>query len=126
MIGGGQLIHGQGRSAMRTAKFTASNQINEKVIRAWMLAAVTLDSAGPATKPKKKKRPEPAVPPALAAALAKNAKARHTFAAIPPSHRREYCEWIAEANQEATVQRRLEKTLAKLSAGEGLNDKFRK
>ena len=121
----GLLVHGRGRSAMRSAKFTSLDQIDDKMIRAWVLAAVALD--GNAAKPKAKppRGPEPVVPAPLAEALAKNAKARKAFEAMPPSHRREYCEWIAEAKQEATVQRRVEKAIGKLSTSEGLNDKYR-
>jgi uncharacterized protein YdeI (YjbR/CyaY-like superfamily) len=122
----GLLTHGQGRSPMRSAKFTAVNQVDEKLIRAWVTAAVALDKNPAKPKPKPQKRPEAPVPKALASALAKNAKARAVFEAIPPSHRREYCEWIAEAKQEATVQRRVEKTVEKLSQGEGLHDKYRR
>jgi len=42
-----------------------------------------------------------------AAALNKNAKARRTFESFPPSHRREYVEWIAGAKREETRQRRI-------------------
>jgi hypothetical protein len=42
-----------------------------------------------------------------AAALKKNAKARKTFESFPPSHRREYVEWIAGAKREETRQRRI-------------------
>lgn len=122
---GGLLVHGQGRSAMRSAKFNSLDQIDEKVIRSWVAAAVTLDGNSARPKPKPQKRPEVEVPKALASALKRNAKARAAFDKIPPSHRREYCEWISEAKQEATAQRRLEKTLEKLSAGEGLHDKYR-
>lgn len=122
----GLLVHGQGRSAMRSAKFTSLDQIDEKMVRAWVLAAAKLDNGAAKPKEKPQKKPEPVVPAPLAAALAKNAKAREAFESMPPSHRREYCEWIAEAKQEATVQRRVEKTVEKLAAGEGLNDKYRK
>ena len=37
------------------------------------------------------------VPVELKAALAKNAKARVNFEKFPPSHKREYCEWISGA-----------------------------
>ncbi|HWB03022.1 MAG TPA: YdeI/OmpD-associated family protein [Verrucomicrobiales bacterium] len=121
----GLLTHGQGRSAMRSAKFTSLDQIDDKVIRTWVTAAVALDKDPAKPKPKPQKRPEAAVPKVLAAALSRNPKARGAFDAMPPSHRREYCEWIAEAKQEATVQRRVEKTIEKLSAGEGLHDKYR-
>jgi uncharacterized protein YdeI (YjbR/CyaY-like superfamily) len=111
---------------MRSAKFNSLDQIDEKVIRRWVVAAVALDENPPMPKPKPQKRPEAVVPDALAAALAKNAKARKAFDSMPPSHRREYCEWIAEAKQEATVQRRVEKTLDKLTQGEGLHEKYRR
>jgi hypothetical protein len=119
------LVHGQGRSPMRTAKFTEPGQLDEKMIRAWVAAAVKIDAAGTAPKPARRKRPEAAVPPALAKALKKNAAARKTFAAVPPSHRREYCEWIAEAKQEETIARRVAKAVEKLADGEGLNDRYR-
>jgi hypothetical protein len=84
----GLLTHGQGRSSMRSAKFTDVNQIDEKLIRAWVTAAVALDKDPAKPKPKLQKRPEAAVPKILAAALSKNPKVRAAFEAMPPSHRR--------------------------------------
>jgi uncharacterized protein YdeI (YjbR/CyaY-like superfamily) len=55
-----------------------------------------------AAKPPKAALPEPA---GLTAALKKNKKARTTFEAFPPSHRREYIEWITEAKTDATRDR---------------------
>ena len=65
-------------------------------------------------------RPEPEVPAALAEALQRNKKARETFSALRPSHRREYCKWIAGAKQAATVERRVAKALEMLESGKGL------
>ncbi len=121
----GMLIHGQGRSPMRSAKFTALAQIVENSVASWITAAAALDGDEAKPKPKPPNRPEIPVPPALAAALAKNVQARRAFEAMPPSHRRDYSEWIGEAKQEATVARRVAKAIEKLSAGEGLNDKYR-
>lgn len=74
------------------------------------------------TKPGKAK---PAVVPAdLKAALAKNKKAAATFGAFPPSCRRDYIEWITEAKQDATRQRRLETTIEWLAAGKKRNWKY--
>jgi uncharacterized protein YdeI (YjbR/CyaY-like superfamily) len=122
----GQLVHGQGRTTARSAKFHSPGEIDARAVRNWVLAAVALDGDDDKPKARVKRRPELPVPPVLAAALAKNAKARRTFESLPPSHRREYSEWISEAKQEATVARRVAKALEKLSAGEGLNDKYRR
>jgi uncharacterized protein YdeI (YjbR/CyaY-like superfamily) len=47
-----------------------------------------------------------AIPDDLAAVLAANRKAQRAFAALPPSHQREYVKWIAEAKKPQTRQRR--------------------
>lgn len=39
----GLLAQGQGKTAMRTIKFTALEQIHEKTLRAWVKAAAALD-----------------------------------------------------------------------------------
>ena len=121
----GLLVHGEGKTAMRSAKFTALDQVNERTIRAWITAAAALDREGSAPRAKREPLPEPEVPEALARALKKNAKARQTFSALRPSHRREYCEWIAGAKQPATAERRVAKALEMLESGKGLNDKYR-
>lgn len=64
------------------------------------------------------------VPPELETALSKHRAARAAFDAMSPSHRREYCEWIADAKREATKVTRVEKTIAQLSEGKALNWKY--
>ncbi|MBI3097320.1 MAG: YdeI/OmpD-associated family protein [Planctomycetes bacterium] len=54
----------------------------------------------------------------------KNAKARATFEAFPPSHRREYVEWITGAKQAETRSRRLATTIEWLSQGKQRNWKY--
>jgi uncharacterized protein YdeI (YjbR/CyaY-like superfamily) len=52
-------------------------------------------------------------PPArLAAALKKNARARKTWDAFTPSHRRDYVEWIAAARKDETRDRRVQQTVS--------------
>jgi uncharacterized protein YdeI (YjbR/CyaY-like superfamily) len=70
--------------------------------------------------------PEIAMPDELAKALAKNAAARRTFEAFPPSHRREYIQWIAEAKQEATRQKRVATAIEWLKEGKSRNWKYEK
>lgn len=66
--------------------------------------------------------PKPVVVPGeLAAAFKKNVAARKAFDAMSPSHRREYCEWIADAKRDETKATRVEKTIAQLRDGKALN-----
>jgi uncharacterized protein YdeI (YjbR/CyaY-like superfamily) len=44
---------------------------------------------------------------------------------MTPGKQREYAEYIAEAKQAATKERRLEKILPMIAAGGGLNDKYK-
>jgi uncharacterized protein YdeI (YjbR/CyaY-like superfamily) len=57
------------------------------------------------------------VPEDLKEALRKNARARATFEAFSPSHKREYVEWIVAAKREETRRRRLSTALAWMSEG---------
>jgi len=125
----GYLSHGQGQTPMRTVKYTAMEQLNEKMVKAWLKQAVKLDESGePVVRKSGEVAQRPIIVPEVlqkALMLKKNAAARKTFEGLSPSGRREYCEWIAGAKQEETVLRRLEKSLEKLKAGEGLNDTYR-
>ena len=100
----------------------------KKTLAAWMKAAMALRDAPPAARKKaattKKVAKPVVVPPYLAAALARHPKARATFDAFPPSHRREYVEWIAEAKTEATREKRLLTTLEWLGEGKSRNWKY--
>lgn len=66
-------------------------------------------------KPSKARSVE--VPEDLAKLLRKNRKARATFDAFSPSHKREYTEWITEAKRPETRQKRLETTIQQLEEG---------
>lgn len=81
------------------------------------------------------KRPKPAaprarkpvrVPPELASALKKSAKARTAWENFPPSHRREYVEWISGAKQAETKERRLKAALKQIAEGKPQNWKYMK
>jgi uncharacterized protein YdeI (YjbR/CyaY-like superfamily) len=53
----------------------------------------------------------PAIPDDVAAALAAVPTADAAFRALPPSHRREYLNWIAEAKKPETRRTRIEKAV---------------
>jgi hypothetical protein len=54
------------------------------------------------------------LPPALKQALAAKPKAKAAFEKLSHTHKKEYVKWIAEAKQQKTVQRRLEKLVPML------------
>jgi hypothetical protein len=69
-------------------------------------------------------KPEAEVPAELAEALAGDAKAAATFTGFPPSCRREYCEWIAEAKRPETKAKRVEEAVAWMREGKRRNWKY--
>jgi hypothetical protein len=60
------------------------------------------------------------IPPQLQRALARDAAVRARFETLAPSHRKAFAQWIAEAKQESTRERRLAKTLEMVRRGERL------
>jgi len=64
------------------------------------------------------------VPADFAAALNKHRKARAAFEAFSPSHRREYVEWITEAKQQSTRERRITTALEWLTEGKSRHWKY--
>jgi Bacteriocin-protection, YdeI or OmpD-Associated/Domain of unknown function (DUF1905) len=57
------------------------------------------------------------LPEELAASLDQDPEAAERFAALAPSHRREYARWVGSAKQPATRQRRAAQALEKIREG---------
>jgi len=79
-----------------------------------------------APAPKRAPRPDVDVPDDFMAALKKNRQALTAFERFPPSHRREYVQWISDAKREETRQRRLETAIAQIAEGKPQNWKYMK
>lgn len=109
--------------AMRHWKFTAVEEIEEKVVLAYMNEAITNQKKGIALLPEKKKKT--AIPVLLQHALENNPEAMDTFKALSPYKQGEYSEYVASAKQEKTKLSRLAKILPMISEGKGLHDKYR-
>ena len=58
------------------------------------------------------------------AALKKNAKARKTFEGFTPSQQRDYVDWLTEAKQDATREKRLATTIEWLAEGKPRHWKY--
>jgi uncharacterized protein YdeI (YjbR/CyaY-like superfamily) len=54
-------------------------------------------------------------------ALRSNTAALSTFEGLPPSHKREYLNWIDEAKREDTRRRRIAGMIERLTSGAGIN-----
>lgn len=115
-----------GETAMGGAKVTDISQLtSDKVLLAYIREAVALNRdgvKGPAEK--KKPKAELKVPDYFMAALKKNMKALAMFEAFSPSKKREYVEWIVEAKQEATRDKRLAQAIQWMAEGKPRNWKY--
>ncbi|MEO8276579.1 MAG: YdeI/OmpD-associated family protein [Thermoanaerobaculia bacterium] len=79
-----------------------------------------------APAPAKKVRAAIEMTPGFRTALAKSRVARKAFDAFPPSHQREYLEWIADAKTEATRDKRIATSIEWLAEGKSRMWKYRK
>jgi uncharacterized protein YdeI (YjbR/CyaY-like superfamily) len=87
-------------------------------------AAMDLNDQGVKVERVIRKKPSLKVPPYFTAALRKNAKALAAFNAFPPSHKREYVDWIVEAKRDETRARRMETAVEWIAQGKGRNWKY--
>jgi uncharacterized protein YdeI (YjbR/CyaY-like superfamily) len=87
-------------------------------------AAAVAKTAPAPRKPKHEPKPQPEMHPEFAAALAKAPKAKAALDGFPPSAQREYLEWIADAKQDATRQKRIATAVEWLSEGKRRNWKY--
>jgi hypothetical protein len=62
-------------------------------------------------------RPPLPVPKEFMAAIRKDSKALAAFEAFPPSHRREYVEWVSEAKRAETRAQRIATSVAWMAEG---------
>ena len=86
--------------------------------------AMKLNDQGITTQRPRRKKQDFEVPAELTRALARNKKARATFDAFPPSHRREYSEWISGAKGEETREARVKQAVEWLVEGKSRNWKY--
>lgn len=108
---------------MRHWKFHDLEEVNEKVVLAYMNEALENQKKGLEIKAEKTKEIE--IPELLQSKLDSDSVLKSSFENFTPYKQKEFCEYIAEAKQEKTKLRRLEKILPKIKDGVGLNDGYR-
>lgn len=108
---------------MRQWRFESTKKIPRRKVAAYVKNAIALAQAPRASQ--KRSTVKPKLPPELAGAFSKNARARKAFDALTPGKQREYAEYVAEAKREATKATRVAKILPMIAAGAGLNDRYK-
>ena len=122
------IVHGEdasGEGMGNLGKIASREELppDEELIARFKAAAAGIASGKPrrsAAKPK----PEIPMPDDFARALDAAPKARATFDALAPSHRREYLEWITGARREETRAKRLATAIEWLAEGKKRNWKY--
>lgn len=120
-----KLVNAQeGRTkAQRQWRMTTAGEIRPAIIARYVKEAIANAKAGKvvATGDPKKL----VMAPALQKALDANARTAAAFKVLTPGRQREYADYVNEAKQDATKQKRVEKILPMIRAGGGLNDKYK-
>jgi len=108
--------------SLRQMRFNSANEIDEKLILAYIKEAIEIEEKGLAI-PKEKK--ETIIPEILQKELDRNFELSTKFNAFSPYKQREFIEHIISAKQEKTQITRLEKVILMILEERGLNDKYR-
>jgi hypothetical protein len=113
---------------VKLKRVTSADELPAKAeLVALVKAAVVLNDLGVkgpiAARATRKAEPRPS--PEFLAALARSAKARKAYDTLPPSHKREYLEWIDGAKRPETRARRITQAIEQIQDGKDLNWKYR-
>lgn len=120
-----QGILGEGSSMSARRIRSLDDLPHERILLAYMREAVALNDTERAPQPRKPARTLP-LPDDFLKAMQRNRKALATFEAFAPSQRREYIEWVVEAKQAATRERRIAQSVEWLAEGKPRHWKYMK
>lgn len=108
--------------AMRQWRFDSIEEIDEGLIKKYILNSVENFKAGKEVKPQKKPL---LIPDELKEAMASDSNLSEAFDSLSLSCKREYAEYVGDAKREETRKTRLEKVVPMIKEKKGLNDKYR-
>lgn len=115
---------GEGRTkGLRQWRFTSADEIKAPLVRKYVQEAIQNAKAGKEIKPEKKT--PLSIPKELASAFRKDPKLKAAFSSLTAGRQREYHEYVHEAKLETTRLARVAKSIPRILAGQGLNDKYR-
>jgi uncharacterized protein YdeI (YjbR/CyaY-like superfamily) len=109
--------------SLRQWRFTSKDEINEKLILAYIAEAIENEKQGKISKPQKK---EPIVSSFFENELKLNPDLKSAFEIFKPYKQKEFIEYIETAKQEKTKSSRMEKIKPMIMQNIGLNDSYRK
>lgn len=110
--------------AMRQLRFTSFEEIDDEIVKDFLRQAIENQKAGKEVVINVNR--DANIPPLLDQAFLNDKALKTHFDELTPGRQREYAQYIAEAKQDATKQRRLEKIIPMIKKGIGLNDKYQK
>jgi uncharacterized protein YdeI (YjbR/CyaY-like superfamily) len=110
--------------AMRHWNFTSLEEINDVSVMNYLQEAIANQKLGKVLAPAKPNK-EFSIPDLLQKALESDTELKTALDTFSAYKKKEFCEYIANAKQEATKIRRLEKVIPLIQNGVGLNDKYK-
>ncbi|MEX0721966.1 MAG: DUF1801 domain-containing protein [Balneolaceae bacterium] len=109
--------------AVRQLRYNSGEKPDKKVIKNFVEQAIANQKAGKEVKPEKKETLQ--IPPELKAAFSEHSGLEKSFNSFTAYKKREFADYISEAKQAATKERRLAKIIPLMQEGIGLHDKYR-
>lgn len=107
--------------AARRLEFTSAAPIKNTVVKSYVMQAIAVERAGLTVDFKAKHELE--LPEELAQVLKKTPELRRAFNRLTPGRQRAYVLHFADAKRSTTRIARIEKHVARILAGKGLNDR---
>ncbi len=113
--------NGPNSQSAKRLEFTSLEEISKSrsTIKAYIKEAIEIEKSG--QKVELKKKPEP-IPDELAAMFKKKPALKKAFEALTPGRQRAYILHFSSAKQSTTRVSRIEKCIARIMEGKGMND----
>ena len=108
--------------ALRQMRFSSMEEMDESILKAYIEKAIQNQKAGKELKPEKKAL---VIPEELQTAFNADKSLKACFEKLSPGKQKDYANHIAEAKQEKTKQKRLDKIIPMIKDVVGLHDKYK-
>ena len=112
-------------NAMRQWRFSSIDEIDTKLVIAYVNEAIENQESGNIIKPKKKYTKPLVIHELFQKELDKNPKLVKQFEGLNLTKKREFAEYISDAKRETTQLKRIEKIIPMILDGSGLYDKYK-